>query len=94
MRLSHTQKDVLFVLYVFHMRGSNKPVSSMAVLNMINKDRDKKVADTNFRASCHRLVEHGLLSRYRSSKLRLAWCMTEQGCEKAKSIYENRVKDF
>mgnify|MGYP000007506319 FL=1 len=91
MRLSATQKDVLYILFSIEARGRFDPVPGMKLLGMLNLTRSSEIHDTNFRTSCHTLVANGLLSKYRSSSLMLAFTLTADGREKAKDIYQTRA---
>ncbi|QHM74058.1 chromosome segregation protein ParM [Mixta intestinalis] len=91
MRLSGIQKDILFVLYGFseHQAG---PVPAIWLLDILNKNRQQVVADTNFRRSCHTLVKHGLLCKFRNQKsLHLAFSLTPLGLITAGKIYKERM---
>ena len=61
MRVSAIQKDLLFVLFAIEARGAAGPVPGVRLLKMINASRSAEVFPANFRASCHTLVDHGLL---------------------------------
>lgn len=91
MRLSSTQKDILFVLFAIEQKGNRKPVPSMTVLNMINNSRTSLIADTNFRASCHKLSENMIINKYRSSSLKLAWALSDLGRTKASELFVKRT---
>lgn len=93
MRLSATQKDVLYILFAIEARGKFDPVPCMTLLAMLNLTRSSEVHDRNFRTSCHTLVTNGLLSKYRSSTLMLAFTLTADGREKAKDIYQARAEE-
>ncbi len=93
MRLSATQKDVLYILFCIEARGRFDPVPGMTLLEILNRTRSTEVHDTNFRTSCHTLVTNGLLSKYRSSSLLLAFTLTADGREKAKDIYQTRAEE-
>ena len=88
MRTSATQSDVLLILYALEQKGYVKAVPSMTLLRMINETR--YVADTNFRTSCHKLVEHELLYKYRLNSQKLAFKLTEQGQKVGIRIYTAR----
>ena len=91
MILSSIQKDTLFVLFAIEQKGITEPIPSMTILNMINSSRVLDIFDTNFRASCHKLNEHGYIEKYRSSaSLKLAWCLTDVGRNKASDIFKDR----
>ena len=87
MRLS-----VLYILFSIEARGRFDPVPGMKLLGMLNLTRSSEIHDTNFRTSCHTLVANGLLSKYRSSSLMLAFTLTADGREKAKDIYQTRAE--
>lgn len=92
MRLSATQKDILFILYAIEQKGNRNPVPSMSILKMINGSRSSEIFDTNFRASCHKLNKHKMIEKYRSqSSLKLAWSLSEIGRRKATEIFEMRT---
>ncbi|MEX3242874.1 hypothetical protein AB4L93_25760 [Serratia quinivorans] len=61
----------------------------MQLLAMLNQVRLQPIADTNFRTSCHTLVKHGLLHKYRNpTSLQLAFTLSPNGLEKARPLYE------
>lgn len=92
-RLSSTQKDVLFILYAIEAGGKAQPVPGVKILEMINSSRHSGIHGTNFRTSCHTLVENGLLSKYRNTSLKLAFKLTEDGRERAGEIYRKRLEE-
>lgn len=70
-------------------KGITGPVSAMQLLAMLNQVRPQPIADTNFRTSCHTLVKHGLLHKYRNpTSLQLAFTLSPNGLEKARPLYE------
>lgn len=70
-------------------KGITGPVSAMQLLAMLNQVRLQPIADTNFRTSCHTLVKHGLLHKYRNpTSLQLAFTLSPNGLEKARPLYE------
>lgn len=84
MRISAVPKDILFVLYQLELSGFLKPIPATDILTMLNKSRATEVFGTNFRVSCHKLNENGLVHIHRSLKtLRLSFTLTELGREKA-----------
>jgi len=91
MRLSSTQKDILLLLYAIENNGNQKPVPNMLILNMINRERGLAIEGSNFRASCHKLNENNMINRYRSTSLKLAWLLTDEGREKARVIFNERI---
>lgn len=92
MRLSKTQKDVLFVLYGIERRGRHEPVSNVNLFEILNKHRDTELFDNNFRTSCHTLVKHELLLKYRDPvSLKLAFQLSESGRDIAKGIFQQRI---
>lgn len=91
MRVSAIQKDLLFVLFAIEARGAAGPVPGVRLLKMINASRSAEVFPANFRASCHTLVDHGLLQKYRSESLKLAFSLTDEGRKRAEAIYSARV---
>lgn len=86
MRLSSTQKDVLFILYAIEAGGKAEPVPGVKILEMINSARQSGIHGTNFRTSCHTLVENGLLNKYRNASLKLAFRLTDDGRERRRDI--------
>lgn len=71
------------------------PVPAMQLLNMLNRVRPQLIADTNFRRSCHTLVQHGHLSKYRDRQsLKLAFELTAKGREVAEGIYQKRLSEL
>ncbi|WP_283631236.1 chromosome segregation protein ParM [Shewanella baltica] len=93
MRLSSTQKDVLFILYAIEAGGKAEPVPGIKILEMINSARQSGIYGTNFRISCHTLVENGLLKKYRDTSLKLAFKLTEYGRKRAEEIYLKRLEE-
>ncbi|EBD8899352.1 chromosome segregation protein ParM [Salmonella enterica] len=93
MRLSSTQKDVLFILYAIEAGGKAEPVPGVKILDMINSARQSGIHGTNFRTSCHTLVENGLLNKYRNASLKLAFRLTDDGRERAGEIYRKRLEE-
>lgn len=84
MRISSVQKDILFVLYQLELRGVDKPIAATAILMMINQSRPIAVFGANFRASCHKLHQNGLIHMHRDLKsLTLSFRLTEFGRERA-----------
>ncbi|HDT5863465.1 TPA: chromosome segregation protein ParM [Aeromonas hydrophila subsp. hydrophila] len=94
MRLSKTQKDVLFVLLGIEQRGRRGPVPNVDLFELLNKHRDRELFDNNFRISCHTLVKNGLLLKYRDPvSLKLAFLLTESGRDIAEGIFQQRVNE-
>jgi hypothetical protein len=93
-RLSSVQRETLFVLQLLRQRGKAGPIPSVDILAIINKRRDNKIAPTNFRASCHTLVERQLLLKYRSDSLQLAFALSDAGKTVAELVYEERMRDI
>ncbi|MOA36434.1 hypothetical protein D3C78_1579570 [compost metagenome] len=92
MRLSKTQKDVLFVLYGIERRGRPEPVSNVNLFKILNKHRDTELFDNNFRTSCHTLVKNELLLKYRDPvSLKLAFQLSDSGRDIAKAIFQQRI---
>lgn len=61
-----------------------KPIPATDILTMLNKSRATEVFGTNFRVSCHKLNENGLVHMHRSLQtFRLSFTLTELGREKA-----------
>ncbi|GIU51528.1 hypothetical protein TUM4438_41460 [Shewanella sairae] len=87
MRISSVQKDILFVLYQLELRGVVKPIAATDILMMVNQSRNTEVFGTNFRVSCHKLNEHGLVHMHRNLKsLTLSFRLTDAGREKASKL--------
>ena len=85
MRISSIQKDILFVLYQLELRGVVKPIAATDILKMLDQSRDTAVFGTNFRVSCHKLNENGLVHMHRNLKsLKLSFRLTDLGREKAR----------
>lgn len=93
MRISAPQKAVLIALYAIALRqGDNHPVPLMVLFNAVNSERMRKnerpVADRNFRTSCHTMVGHGLLHKFRDKQnLQLLFSLTPAGAETARTLY-------
>ena len=90
-RISATQKDILFVLYAIEQKGLKAPISSMKIFNMINSSRSNKIFDTNFRTSCHTLASNEFIYKLRDGSLKLAYKLTLKGRQTAESIFKERV---
>jgi len=93
-RLSAVQRDTLFVLQLLREKGRTGPIPGVDILAIINKRRDNKIAATNFRASCHTLVDRQLLLKYRSSSLQLAFALSDDGKALAELVYAEKMKDI
>ena len=93
MRLSSTQKDVLFILYAIEAGGKAEPVPGVKILEMINSARQSGIHGTNFRTSCHTLVENGLLNKYRNASLKLASRWTDERRERAGQGNTERLQE-
>lgn len=91
MRLSATQKDVLFVLYALRCRGNHAPMINTRLLQLINTSRSTAIHASNFRQSCHTLHAYQFLHQYRQPSQELAWQLTERGGEAAQLIYQQRT---
>lgn len=91
-RLSETQSDVLYVLMLFELNGKNGPVASTALFGMVNKARpiNRQVFASNFRASCHSLVDKFALKKFRSPSLKLAFSLSDEGRQLAQQVYNRR----
>ena len=87
MRISKTQKDVLLVLYHILSKGVLRPIPSADLLAMINSSRDKALAASNFRVSCHTLADNGLIQSTRGSGLQLQWQLTQEGIKMTTPLY-------
>ncbi|KZX00058.1 chromosome segregation protein ParM [Pseudoalteromonas luteoviolacea] len=93
MRLSANQKDVLFVLLAVEQKGNSNPVQSTVLLKLINSSRSSDIFASNLRESCHTLNGNGLINKYRSSSLKLAWKLTDKGREIASKVYKSKLKE-
>jgi hypothetical protein len=88
MRISKVQKHTLFYLYAIELQQGQRPIPSMDLYKLVNKAFNYEVADRNFRPSCHKLKESGLINLFRNPSLKIAWQLTDAGREKAKQIYQ------
>ncbi len=91
MRLSRTQKEVLFILYAIEVRGNKDPVPATAILRIVNKGRETQIFPSNFRAGLHTMVSNGLLLKYRADSLQLAFRLSEDGRNEGQYIYQERT---
>ncbi len=92
MRLSSTQRT--FCSFYTQLRPVEKPsLYQCKILEMINSARQSGIHGTNFRTSCHTLVENGLLNKYRNASLKLAFRLTDDGRERAGEIYRKRLEE-
>ncbi|EBG2148401.1 chromosome segregation protein ParM [Salmonella enterica] len=94
MRVSSIQKDLLFVLYAIEQNGRATPVEGRKILEMLNRNRVRDLHSSNFRASCHTLAKHGLISIYRNRSLMIALSLTNEGRGPAMEIYEERIREI
>jgi hypothetical protein len=92
-RLSHIQKDVLFILIRAFDTNPAIKIPTTRLLKLINEGFDKFIADRNFRASCHTLRKNGLVRAYRNEKDILSWSLAEPGIEIARKIAVERLGD-
>ena len=90
-RISATQKDVLFVLYAIEIKGIKEPIPSTKIFTMLNSSRSNKIFDTNFRTSCHTLASNEFIYKLRDQSLKLAYKLTAKGRQTAESIFKERV---
>lgn len=94
MRLGATQRDVLFILFVLETKGKRSPFPAVELLALINKSRNTPIHGNNLRDGCHKMLESGLISKYRNPhSLQLAFTLSDQGRDTARLIYADRVKD-
>lgn len=88
MRLSSIQKTVLFVLFAIEQRrGQQTYVESPALNSMINNNRDHAVLPNNFRVSCHKLKNNGLLVSERAENLVIKFALSDAGRLIARKLY-------
>lgn len=88
MRLSSIQKTVLFVLLAIEQRmGQQTYVESPALNSMINNNRDHAVLPNNFRVSCHKLKNNGLLVSERAENLVIKFALSDTGRLIARKLY-------
>lgn len=88
MRISKTQRDILFLLYAIEQRkGHGYFVTATALFSMINKNRSKPLHPNHFRTSCHTLNNNGIIEQYRDASLKLSYTLTELGRTLAVNIY-------
>ncbi|MDC9590720.1 chromosome segregation protein ParM [Xenorhabdus sp. XENO-10] len=88
-RISDIQRKTLKILYWLNVReGINHlPVPTTALFKMVAKNTQHTIAASNYRTSCHTLVERGILNQYRNPKTaRLAVDLTPYGTQLAKEI--------
>lgn len=88
MRISKVQGHVLVLLLAFENRGRAGPILGADMLRIINGQRGNPVAIQNFRVSCHKLHENGLVEQYRDRTLKLFYRLTDQGRELAQERME------
>ncbi len=94
MRLSRNQRDVLFLLVRFEVKGARGPVPAALLLKTINGQRGTPVAGSNFRAGLKTMVENGLVLQFRHpTKLSLAYQMTEEGRAIGQGVYSDRTQE-
>lgn len=92
MRISAIQKDVLYVLAVLEGKKILEPVPLVKILTIVNAGRSRDIHTNNFRVSCHTLVDNGLLQKYRSRSLHLAFTLSESGRQLAGLVRAERDK--
>lgn len=92
MRLSRTQRDTLFLLFHFELRGNLEPMPSARLLEFINSQRGTDVARQNYQAGMRTLSKHGMINIYRAQNLSLAYQMTDEGRMHGELIYRDRTQ--
>lgn len=78
-RLSGIQRMTLRLLLVIEQRGIASPVPGTKLFEMVERNRTSSSYLSNYRKSCHTLVDRGLIERHRSPSLQLAFRLTDVG---------------
>lgn len=77
-RLSGIQRMTLRLLLAVEQRNV-EPVPATKLFDMVECHRTSSTYKSNYRKSCHTLVDHGLIERHRSRSLQLAFRLTDAG---------------
>lgn len=91
MRLSAIQKDTLFILHAFRLKGRSAGIRQTALFNIVRANRSVELFPNNYSLSCRTLAKNGLILLERDESLRLYLTLTESGAKTAESIYEERA---
>lgn len=78
-RLSGIQRMTLRLLLAIEQRGIASPVPGTKLFGMIERNRTSSSYLSNYRKSCHTLVDRGLIERHRAPSLQLAFLLTDAG---------------
>lgn len=88
-RISEIQALTLRLLLIFASKGQGHPIPSVVLLAAVEKNRAKTTYASNFRKSCHILVEHGFIDLHRHPKsLKMAYTLTPLGLITAGELEE------
>lgn len=90
MRLSSIQKDTLFILHAFRLKGRVAGIRQTALFNIVRANRSVEIFPNNYSLSCRTLAKNGLVILERDESLRLYLTLTESGAKVAEDIYEAR----
>lgn len=78
-RLSGIQRMTLRLLLAIEQRGVTSAVPGTKLFGMVERNRTSSSYLSNYRKSCHTLVDRGLIERHRSPSLQLAFLLTDAG---------------
>ncbi|MBP1133538.1 hypothetical protein JOE25_005161 [Serratia sp. PL17] len=91
MRLSAIQKDTLFLLHAFRLKGRAGGIRQTALFNIVRSNRSEELYPNNYSLSCRTMAKNGLVILERDESLRLYLTLTELGSKVAETIYNERV---
>ncbi|HHQ6598059.1 TPA: hypothetical protein ACSTLU_004364 [Serratia fonticola] len=91
MRLSAIQKDTLFILHAFRLKGRTGGIRQTGLFNIVSANRPSELFPNNYSISCRTMAKNGLVTLERDDSLRLYLTLTAAGAEQAAEIYKQRV---
>lgn len=94
MRISEIQRNVLFMLFAIEQRGNKAAIPNAALYSAVSSNSAYPLQPQNFRASCHTMQGHQLVTKYRlGSTVRVAWRLTDTGRALAETIFNERMTE-
>ena len=93
MKIYQPHRDILFTLFAIERGGRGEPVLCSAILKMINDNRATPYFGSNFRLGCSKMAHAGLLRKYRTKSLKLAYQLTDEGRVLGEIEYRDRTRE-
>jgi hypothetical protein len=91
MRLSAIQKDTLFLLHAFRLKGRAGGIRQTALFNIVRSNRSEELYPNNYSLSCRTMAKNGLIILERDESLRLYLTLSEHGADLAVQIFNQRT---